>query len=94
MVPHNWVLVKPGTLPPSATWRTGSIADPEAVLRQYVPKTDDVLVYTDIVPPQQSFTIWFNAPRREGPVSVPLHVPRPLDGDEWRTGRRVIDGPV
>ena len=65
------------------------IADPEAVLRQYVPQTDDVLVYTDIVAPQESFTIYFPLPRREGPLSVPLHVPRPLDGDERRADRGV-----
>ena len=50
MVPHNWVLVKPGPLARVGDLANKLIADPEAVLRHYVPKTDDVLVYTDIVP--------------------------------------------
>jgi azurin len=35
-------------------------------LRQYVPQTDDVLAYTDIVAPQQTATIYFDAPRTKG----------------------------
>jgi len=66
VVPHNWVLVKPNSLSRVGDLANKLIADPEAVLRQYVPKSDDVLVYTDIVPSQQSFTIWFNAPSEKG----------------------------
>ncbi len=66
VVPHNWVLVKPDSLSRVGDLANKLIADPEAVLRQYVPNTDDVLVYTDIVPSQQSFTIWFNAPHEKG----------------------------
>jgi putative heme-binding domain-containing protein len=66
VVPHNWVLVKPGTLSTVGDLSNKLIADPEAVLRHYVPKTDDVLVYTDIVSPQQSCTIWFDAPQQPG----------------------------
>jgi azurin len=66
VVPHNWVLARPGSLAAVGDLANKLVADPEAVLRQYVPKTDDVLVYTDIVPPQQSFTIWFDAPREKG----------------------------
>ena len=42
------------------------IADPEAVLRQYVPKSDEVISYTDIVQPGQEFTIYFRAPQEKG----------------------------
>jgi putative heme-binding domain-containing protein len=66
VVPHNWVLVRPGALSTVGDLANKLIADPEAVLRQYVPQTDDVLVYTDIVSPQQSFSIWFNAPAEKG----------------------------
>jgi azurin len=66
VVPHNWVLLRPDSLSRVGDLANKLIADPEAVLRQYVPQSDDVLVYTDIVPPQQSFTIWFNAPREKG----------------------------
>ncbi|PQO47663.1 plastocyanin/azurin family copper-binding protein [Blastopirellula marina] len=42
------------------------VADPAAVLKQYVPQTDDVLAYTDIVPPGKNFTIYFIAPQQPG----------------------------
>lgn len=66
VVPHNWVLVRPGSLSTVGDMANKLIADPEAVLRHYVPKSEDVVVYTDIVPPQQSFTIWFDAPQEKG----------------------------
>ena len=42
------------------------IADPDAVLRQYVPESPDVLAYTDIVNPNEDFTIYFRAPKEAG----------------------------
>jgi azurin len=66
VVPHNWVLARPGSLSSVGDLANKLIADPEAVLRQYVPQTDDVLVYTDIVPAQQSAVIYFQAPREPG----------------------------
>lgn len=66
VVPHNWVLVRPGSLAKVGDLANKLIADPEAVLRQYVPKTDDVLLYTDVTPPQQSSTIYFKAPEAKG----------------------------
>lgn len=65
-VPHNWVLLKPGTLAKVGDLANRLIADPDAAARHYVPKTDDVLVYTDIVPPDSSFTIHFRAPQVKG----------------------------
>jgi putative heme-binding domain-containing protein len=66
VVPHNWVLIKPGTLERVGDLANRVIADPEAVVRQYVPKRDDVLVYTDIVSPHDRFTVWFRAPTARG----------------------------
>jgi putative heme-binding domain-containing protein len=66
VVPHNWVLVKPASLARMGDLANKLIADPEAVLRQYVPKTDDVLAYTDIVAPKQEFTVYFRAPETAG----------------------------
>ena len=65
-VPHNWVLVKPESLARVGDLANRLIADPEAVERQYVPKTPDVLLYTDIVPPEGKFAIWFRAPLEKG----------------------------
>lgn len=66
VVPHNWVLIKPGTLARIGDLTNQMIADPEAVARHYVPRTEDVIVYTDIVADQQSATIYFHAPTTKG----------------------------
>lgn len=65
-VPHNWALIRPGTLPKVGEQVNKIIADPDAALRQYVPRSDDVLAYTDIVDPQAKFTIHFQAPAEPG----------------------------
>jgi azurin len=65
-VPHNWVLIKPGALERIGEQVNRIIAEPDAVLRQYVPKSPDVLCYTDIVPAQGRFTIYFRAPKEKG----------------------------
>jgi azurin len=62
VVPHNWVLVKPGTLAAVGTLADGLIADPEAVARHYVPETDDVIAYADITEPGRRQTIYFTVP--------------------------------
>lgn len=66
VVPHNWALAKPGTLEQVGQLANRLIADPEAVLRHYVPETSDVLVYTDVVLPKDEFTIYFHAPQKPG----------------------------
>ena len=48
-VPHNWALVKPGTLAKVGDLVNKIIAEPDAASRHYIPRTDDVLVYTDVV---------------------------------------------
>ena len=66
VVPHNWVLLKPGSLSRVGELVNRLVADPEAALQQYVPQSDDVLAYTDIVPPGEKFTIYFRAPETPG----------------------------
>ena len=66
VVPHNWVLIKPGTLPRVGDLVNKIIAEPEAATRHYIPWTDDVLAYTDTVGPQDQFAISFRAPTTPG----------------------------
>ncbi len=66
VVPHNWALLKPGTLKRVGEMANRLVADPEAVARHYIPRTDDVLCYTDIVAPKSKFTIYFRAPKKPG----------------------------
>jgi putative heme-binding domain-containing protein len=65
-VPHNWVLVKPGTLQNVGQLANMLIADADAPVRHYVPKTDDVVVHTDVVNPGQTHAIYFRAPAAKG----------------------------
>jgi putative heme-binding domain-containing protein len=66
VVPHNWVLLKPGTLEKVGLLVNQIVAEPDAAARQYVPKSPDVLAYTDIVQPLARGTIYFTAPREKG----------------------------
>jgi azurin len=66
VVPHNWVLIRPGSLPRVGDLVNKIVAEPDAVARHYVPKTDDVLAHTDMVTPQDQFTIYFRAPAEKG----------------------------
>ena len=65
-VPHNWALIKPGTLTKVGDLVNKIIALPDAASRHYIPRTSDVLVYTDIVGPQDQLTISFRAPSAPG----------------------------
>jgi azurin len=66
VVPHNWALVQPGSLRRVGELANKLVADPDAFARQYIPKSDDVLYYTDIVAPGQSQTIYFESPKSPG----------------------------
>jgi azurin len=65
-VPHNWALLKPGSMAEVGDLVNRIIAEPDAAYRQYVPKTDLVLFYTDIVEAQGRATIYFRAPATPG----------------------------
>ncbi len=66
VVPHNWALARPGTLPKVGELVNKIIAEPDAAARQYIPKTEDILVFTDIVEPGNDFTVFFKAPTVKG----------------------------
>ncbi|WP_254053529.1 DUF6797 domain-containing protein [Singulisphaera sp. GP187] len=66
VVPHNWALIRPDSLPRIGELVNKIIAEPDAVARHYIPKSDDVLVYADMVAPQDQFIISFQAPAEKG----------------------------
>ena len=47
-------MIRPGTLAKVGDLANKIIAEPDAVARHYIPRTDDVLAYTDIVAPRTS----------------------------------------
>ncbi|MBI1375793.1 MAG: heme-binding domain-containing protein [Phycisphaera sp.] len=66
VVPHNWVLARPDSLQRVGDAADHYIAHPDAAANQYVPPSDDVIVHTDITPPNDRFTIYFHAPDTPG----------------------------
>jgi azurin len=66
VVPHNWALARPGTLAKVGDLVNKIIAEPDAAARNYLPWTDDILVYTEIVNPGGDFAITFRAPTAKG----------------------------
>jgi azurin len=66
VVPHNWVLARPGSLARVGDLVNKIIAEPDAAARSYIPRTDDVLVYVDIVDPGSDARIFFKAPDAPG----------------------------
>jgi putative heme-binding domain-containing protein len=66
VVPHNWALIKPGTLARVGDLVNKIITEPDAVARRYIPRTDDVLAHTEIAEPQAQSVIFFRAPAEKG----------------------------
>lgn len=66
VVPHNWVLIRPGSLERVGGLVNKIVSDPDAYLYHYVPKTDEVVCYTDIVEPKSEFAIVFQVPSEPG----------------------------
>lgn len=66
VVPHNWMLSKPGTLQAIGNLANLMITDPQGLAKHYVPDSKDVIVYTDMTNPKGEFTIHFTAPKEKG----------------------------
>ncbi|MFN0075159.1 MAG: LamG-like jellyroll fold domain-containing protein [Prosthecobacter sp.] len=66
VVPHNWLLAKPGSLQKLGDKCNLMIADPQGLAKHYVPDSDDVIAYTDMTNPQSNFTIHITAPKDKG----------------------------
>jgi azurin len=66
VVPHNWLLVRPGSLQAVGTLCNRMITDPQGLAKHYVPDTPDTLAWTDMVQPQGEFQIHFTAPAEKG----------------------------
>jgi len=66
VVPHNWLLAKPGSLEKLGVLCNLMITDPKGLEKHYVPDSPDVLFYTDMTNPNGSFTIHFTAPDQPG----------------------------
>ncbi len=66
VVPHNWILAQPGSLQKVGELANLMIAAPDGLARHYVPESDDVLVWTDMINPKEEFMIHFDVPDEPG----------------------------
>jgi azurin len=66
VVPHNWLLAKPGSLQKLGEKCNLMITDPQGLAKHYVPDSDDVIAYTDMTNPKGEFTIHITAPKEKG----------------------------
>ena len=66
VVPHNWALIRPGSLEKIGDLTNRLVNDPDAFLRHYVPESQDVICYTDVVEPKNEAAIYFQVPKEPG----------------------------
>ena len=66
VVPHNWALIRPGTLPKVGDLANKLVAEADGANRHYIPKSDDVILYADVVDPGRQFSVFFRAPTQKG----------------------------
>jgi azurin len=65
-LPHNWMLVQPGKLQSMGEAAMARITDPLGHSEHYIPLSNEVLAYTDMVDPQGKTVIHFDAPLKPG----------------------------
>lgn len=65
-MPHNFLLLEPGSLEAIGRLADEILADPQAQRRDYIPAHAAVLASTPLVNPGESFVLEFSAPPRPG----------------------------
>lgn len=64
--PHNLIIAKPGTLQKVGALANAMLTDPQAMAKNYVPESPDILHHTKLVQPGQSESLEFEAPTEPG----------------------------
>lgn len=64
--PHNLLLVKPGSLQKVGALANGMLTDPQAMTKDYIPESEDILHHTKLIQPGQSGSIEFTVPDEAG----------------------------
>ncbi len=65
-MPHNFLIINPGTLNQIGELADAMIMDPRAEEKHYVPDSPDVLAWTPILDPDETFELFFTAPEEPG----------------------------
>ncbi|MEZ0273486.1 MAG: plastocyanin/azurin family copper-binding protein [Roseimicrobium sp.] len=64
--PHNLLICKPGSLQKVGAAANGMLTDPQAMAKDYVPESPEVLHHTKLVQPGQSESLEITAPSEPG----------------------------
>jgi putative heme-binding domain-containing protein len=66
IMPHNFVITQPGALEEIGLLAEATAQQPGALQRHYVPRSDKILVASELLQPRDAQTIGFNAPEQPG----------------------------
>jgi len=66
LMPHNFVVVRPGALEKIGTLAEAQAAEPGAVERHYVPASNKILLKSRLLQPRDSQKLSFTAPKEHG----------------------------
>jgi putative heme-binding domain-containing protein len=66
LMPHNFVIVAPGSLEEVGQLGESTAQQPGAIERQYVPPSNKILLASNLLPPRGSQRLTFNAPTQPG----------------------------
>ncbi|MEX0726322.1 MAG: PVC-type heme-binding CxxCH protein [Planctomycetaceae bacterium] len=66
IMPHNFVIIQPGSLTEVGLQGEATATQPGALERQYVPQSDKVIFASKLLPPRQSQRLAFAAPTEPG----------------------------
>ncbi len=65
-MPHNFVIAMPGTMEEVGMLAEATSMEPDAMARNYVPKSDKLLLSSKLLQPNESQALSFNAPSEPG----------------------------
>src|SRR5205085_232661 len=66
IMPHNFVILRPGTLEPVGIAGEAQATQPGALERNYVPQSNDVLLASRLLQPRDSQRLSYTAPKEPG----------------------------
>ncbi|HEY1064632.1 MAG TPA: plastocyanin/azurin family copper-binding protein, partial [Pirellulales bacterium] len=65
-MPHNFAIIQPGTLEEVGTLAEATARDADAMQRNYIPKSDKILLASRLLQSKESQTLTFEAPKEPG----------------------------
>ena len=64
--PHNLLIIKPGTLMKVGALANGMLTDPQAMAKDFIPESPDILHHTKLIQPGQTGSLEITAPTEPG----------------------------